>query len=198
MARLNPGALPTTILHHLADGACRTIEELETALGLSRRQVSDGAAKLAYRKYLCRMERGCYQLTDLGLDAAATGAVITSGPSGPDTKRIRSKVQNTFRDRAWRSMRLRRQFTIGDIVADAATDADADPDSNVARYVRSLRLAGYVTEMRARQPGTKVTSCGFKRYALVKDTGPIAPVYRTKTGTLHDYNSGEDVACGSK
>ncbi|WP_145925929.1 hypothetical protein [Shinella sp. HZN7] len=198
MARLNPGALPTTILHHLGDGACRTIDELEAALGLTKRQVSDGAAKLAYRKYLCRMAVGCYQLTDLGLEAAASGEVITSGPIGPDSKTVRSKVRNTFRDRVWRSMRMRRQFTVGDLVADAATEADADPDNNVSRYLRWLRLAGYVTEMRARQPGTKVTSNGFKRYSLAKDTGPVAPAYRPKTGTLHDYNLGEDVSCRKK
>lgn len=195
MTRLDPGTLPTTLLHHLADGSCRTIAELEADLGLSRRQVSDGAAKLAMRKYLCRMERGCYQLSDLGLVAASEAEVITSGPIRPDTKRVRTKVENTFRDRAWRSMRFRRQFTIGDIVADARTDADADPDNNVARYLRYLKAAGYVSELRTRQPGTRLTSGGFKRFSLVKDSGPIAPVYRPKTGTLHDYNLGEDVPC---
>lgn len=198
MSRLDPGTLPTAILRHLADGCCRTISELETELGLTRRQVSDGAAKLAVRKYLCRMERGCYQLTDLGLDAATSGEVITSGPSGPDTKRVRAKLRNTFRDRAWRSMRMRRQFSIGDIAADAATDGDIDPDNNVSRYLRHLRAAGYVSEMRGRQSGTKPTSNGFKRFCLAKDTGPVAPVYRPKTGTLHDYNLGKDVPCQSR
>lgn len=198
MARTNPGTLPTTILVHLADGACRTIEELEKALGLSRRQVSDGAAKLAYRKFLCRMERGCYQLTELGLKAAGEGQVIKSGPIGPDTGKVRAKVSNTFRDRAWRSMRVRRQFTIADIVADAAADGDTDPESNVGRYLRALGMAGYVKEMRERAPGTRLTSNGFKRFVLVKDTGPVAPVYRPKARTLHDYNLQEEIACHAK
>ncbi len=198
MTRANAGMLPTTILTHLADGACRTIEELEQALGLTRRQVSDGAAKLAFRKYLCRMERGCYQLTDLGLKAAGEGEVIRSGPIGPDTVKVRNRIADTFRDRAWRSMRLRRQFTIADVVADAANEADADPENNVARYLRALRMAGYVKEMQGRSPGTRLTSNGFKRFVLVKDTGPVAPVYRPKTLALHDYNLGEDVACRAR
>lgn len=198
MTRANAGMLPTTILAHLADGACRTIDELEQALGLTRRQVSDGAAKLAYRKYLCRMERGCYQLTDLGLKAAGDGEVIKSGPIGPDTVKVRTKVSNTFRDRAWRSMRLRRQFTIADVVADAGTEGDADPENNVARYLRALRMAGYVKEMRERAPGTRLTSNGFKRFALVRDTGPVAPVYRPKSHSLHDYNLQEEVSCHAR
>ena len=198
MARHENGALPTTILNALANGSCRTMDDLVDDLGLTRRQVSDGAAKLAYRKYLCRMERGCYQLTDAGLAAAAAGEVITSGPLGPDTKAVRSKVSNTFRDRAWRAMRVRRQFTMDDIVADAATDDDADPKNNVARFIRFLRLSGYVAEQRSRQPGTRLTSAGLKRFSLIRDTGPLAPVFRPKTGMVHDYNIGEDVPCREK
>lgn len=198
MARQENGALPTTILNALADGSCRTMNDLVVDLGLSRRQVSDGAAKLAYRKYLCRMDRGCYQLTEAGLAAAAAGETITSGPLGPDTKPVRNKVSNTFRDRAWRAMRVRRQFTIGDIVADAATEGDADPKNNVARFIRFLKQAGYVAEQRSRQPGTRLTSSGFKRFLLLRDTGPLAPVFRPKTGSVHDYNLGEDVPCPRK
>lgn len=198
MARQENGALPTAILNALSDGSCRTIDELVTGLGLSRRQVSDGAAKLAYRKYLCRMERGCYQLTDAGVVAAQAGEIIKSGPIGPDTTGVRKKVTNTFRDRAWRSMRMRRQFTISDVAADAAREDDADPENNVSRYLRALRLAGYVVEMRLRQPGTRLTSAGFKRYSLIKDTGPIAPAYRPTIGAVHDFNTGKDVPCASK
>lgn len=195
MAHKGNGVLPTTILNALADGSCRTMDDLVAELGLSRRQVSDGAARLAYRKYLCRMERGCYQLTDAGLAAAATGEVITSGPLGPDTGSVRNKVSNTFRDRAWRAMRVRRQFTVGDIAADAATETDRNPRNNVARFLCFLRQAGYVTELRSRQSGTRLTSPGYKRFSLLRDTGPLAPAFRPKTGMLHDYNLGEDVPC---
>lgn len=196
-AKLPPGALPTAIMRHLADGACLTIDELSVALDLTRRQVSDGAAKLAARKYLLRMAKGCYRLSETGLEAAAAGEVITCGPTGPDTKPVRTKVRNTFRDRAWRSMRIRRQFTLADVIADAATDADTNSDSNMRRYLQFLKQAGYVAELRSRQPGTRMTSNGFKRYALVKNTGPLAPVYRPKVSALHDYNIGEDVPCAS-
>ena len=197
MVRLDPGTLPTTILHHLADGSCKTISELVSCLALSHRQVSDGAAKLAARKYLIRMERGCYQLSDAGLAAATAGEVITSGPKGPDTASVRKPVQNTYRERAWRSMRIRRAFSIGDVAADAATGDQAGID-NARRYIRNLIAAGYVAELPRRQAGTRLTSPGSKQYRLLKDTGPRAPVYRPKRDAVHDYNTGEDVPCKSR
>ncbi len=57
MTNIAPGELPTKLLNHLSDGRCRTIDEMEADLGLSRRQISDAATQLALRRFLCRMER---------------------------------------------------------------------------------------------------------------------------------------------
>lgn len=189
------GFLPTTIMNSLKDGACQTIDDLVAGLELTRRQVSDGAAKLIFRGLLERVETGCYQLTPAGLEAVRAGEVIKSGPWRPDTVRVRKPLPDTFRQRLWTAMRMSNTFTIGDVAMIAAREGDESPENNAAWYVRRLRWAGYVAELPVRQQGTRLTSSGFKRYRLMQDTGSNAPVYRPKTRTLFDFNTGEAVPC---
>lgn len=189
-----PGTLPNTVLHSLTNGTCRTMDDLVSDLGLSRRQVSDGAAKLVLRGYLERVEAGCYRLTAAGLAAAAAGEVIKSGPYRKHTDKAREALPDTFRQRLWTAIRMSGAFTIGDVVM-AATRGDKDAESNAGRYLRYLIRAGYVAELPVRQPGTRMTSNGFKRYRLIKNTGQIAPIYRGLTGEIYDYNTGECAPC---
>lgn len=189
------GFLPTTILNSLKDGACQTIDDLVVGLELTRRQVSDGAAKLIFRGLLERVETGCYQLTPAGLEAARSGEVIKSGPWRPDTVSVRKPLPDTFRQRLWTAMRMSRTFTIGDVAMIAARPDDESPENNAAWYVRRLRWAGYVAELPVRQKGTRLTSTGFKRYRLLKDTGSVAPVYRPKIRALYDHNTQEALLC---
>lgn len=195
-SRQETGVLPTTLLQCLADGTCRTIDELDVDLPLTRRQISDGAVKLILRGYAERIEVGCYRLTHDGLSAAARGEVIKSGPWRPDTGRARKPVANTFRQRVWTVMRMSGSFTLGDLVMAAAGADDRDAGSNASFYIRRLIGAGYVFELPVRQRDTKVTSNGIKRFRLLKDTGPKAPVYRSRTRSIYDYNTAEDVPCG--
>lgn len=193
--KLDAGAIPTMILHHLADGACRTIDDLAASLPLNRRQISDGACKLILRNHLERVEAGCYHLTANGVAAAISGTVIKSGPWRPDTAKVRQRRSDTFRQRLWNAMRMSVTFTIGEIVI-AANRGGVDPEGNAGKYLRCLKAAGYVAELPVRQRGTRMTSNGFKRFRLLKDTGPLAPVFRAKKMAIHDYNCGEDVPCG--
>lgn len=196
--RFDPGEIPTTIMRCLADGACRTIDDLNDMLDLTRRQISDGAARLVLRDYAERVEIGCYQLTVAGLEAARQGEVITSGPWRPDTVKVRKPVKDTFRRRLWNAMRVGGTFMVSDLVMAAARDDDADPYNNAARYIRHLVKVGYVEELATRQRGTRPTSSGFKRFRLLRNTGPIPPAWSPKRKVLHDYNTREDVPCKSK
>ncbi len=191
--RHHPGKAPTALLQALADGSCQTIDQLEVRLDLTRRQVSNAAACLLRRDYLMRMGTGCYQLTEAGQAAVASGEVIKSGPRGPrDTVH---KVANTFRERAWRSMRMRHWFTIPDLIVDAAREDDGNPVDNLHRYLRALRGAGYVRVAARRVKGTATTSNGFMQFVLAKNTGPLAPIVRSKVAAIYDQNLGEDVPC---
>ena len=191
--RHHPGKAPTALLQALADGSCQTIDQLEISLNLTRKQVSDAAAILLRRDYLMRMGAGCYQLTEAGLAAAVAGDVIKSGPRGP--RHRPHIVRNTLRERAWRSMRIRRRFTVSDLMLDAAGVDDKSPAANLQRYLWSLSKAGYVAAAKDRVDHSSPTSNGFKLWILRKNTGPLAPVVLSKVAAVHDRNTGEDVPC---
>lgn len=187
-----PGTLPNTILCNLSDGTCRTMDELDDALSLTRRQISNGAAKLVMRGFVERIEVGCYQLTEAGRKAIADGVEITSGPYRPDYGQARRPQRQTLRQRAWNTMRISSSFSISDLIVAAASGSERNAENNLQLYCRKLASAGYLAELPVRQAGTRLTSNGFKRYRLLKDTGNIAPVWRPKKRELFDHNLGPD------
>lgn len=182
-----PGEIPMTVRAALHDGACRTIDQLDALLPLTRRQISNGAARLIMRGQLERVEAGCYRLTPAGHEALARGEAITSGPIGPLTGRARKPLRDTLRQRAWTAMRMSGTFTIGDLIM-AAGRGEADAETNLGRYLRHLKTAGYVAELPMRQRGTRPTSNGFKQFRLLRDTGPIAPVWSAARLLMIDHN----------
>lgn len=191
--RHHPGKAPTALLQMLRGGDCLTIDAVEARIDLTRRQISDAAACLSRRGYMLWLGPGLYQLNEAGLAAAEVGEVIRSGPRGA-RKKIRD-VKGTLRERAWRSMRVRRRFTLSDLIMDAATGEDKSPKDNLGRYLRSLAAAGYVAVLAQRAPGAALTSPGHHVWALLKDTGPLAPILLSKVAAIHDRNTREDVAC---
>ncbi|WP_319498802.1 hypothetical protein [uncultured Cohaesibacter sp.] len=142
------------------------------------------------RGVLERVELGCYQLTDDGKQIIASGQKITSGPIRSD-RGLSRKPRDTVRQRAWNVMRMSGSFTTGDITPHAAPGNEKRAEVNLLKYFAALRRAGYLVELPVRVRGTKLTSNGFKRFRLMKDTGPIAPIYRANKGCLFDHNLGE-------
>lgn len=191
-----PGAVATALLHNLASGACLTADQMAGSLGVTRAQAVTAAGKLIRRGYLVKMATGCFQLSESGSAAAASGEVITSGPIGK-TGAIATH-RNTFRERAWIAMRIRRRFTIGQIVASAGREGERNARENARKYISQLCRAGFVKQLLNRQPGTCMGSNGFKRFMLARDTGPRAPVYRAELQVIHDFNTGEDVPCSPR
>tara|TARA_R110000868_G_scaffold368852_1_gene632006 strand:- start:23308 stop:23883 length:576 start_codon:yes stop_codon:yes gene_type:complete len=181
-----PGAVPTALLQTLSSGTCRTVEQLIEDLGVQRAQVTNAALLLLRRDYLMRMGAGCYQLTELGLSAAAVGEVIGSGVRGPRERII--PRSDTFRQRAWRSMRIRRRFTVGEIASDAETPKNTDAQANASRIIAQLVAAGYISPLPHRK------GCA-RKFILTKDTGPRVPAYREGRQLLRDFNTKEDVPC---
>ncbi|MDX5595296.1 helix-turn-helix domain-containing protein [Pseudovibrio sp. SPO723] len=190
-----PGEIPTTILYSLGDGACRTMDELDEALDLSRHQISKGATKLIFRGLAERVEAGCYRLTDAGKQAVRNGVQLTSGPIKPDRGKRRKPQRNTLRQRAWNIMRMGDAFTVPDLMMVVQTGGEKTAANNLHRYIRALTKHGYLLEMPRRMAGTKVTSNGYKRWKLLNDTGPIAPVLRPGSNVMFDHNLGEVVPC---
>ncbi|WP_146010353.1 hypothetical protein [Acidimangrovimonas sediminis] len=184
------GAATTALLRAMADGSDHGVMALQEQLGLNRRQFNNAARRLFLRSYATIVKPGVIRLTNGGKAAASSGEVIRGGPKGQV-----KIIKDTFRQRAWTAMRVRRCFTIGEIVADASRDGDGDQQDNARRYVSRLSAAGYVAEMPRRVSGTAPGSNGFKRWLIRQDTGPKAPVFRESACAIHDPNTGEDVAC---
>lgn len=67
----------------------------------------------------------------------------------------------------WNSMRQLRTFTTADIVATAEVTT-----SNAAHYLRGLLAAEYLV---MRQPARRGVPGSYAVYALVRNTGPVAP-----------------------
>ncbi|MEW5905135.1 MAG: hypothetical protein AB1722_12430 [Pseudomonadota bacterium] len=175
---------------------CVTEARLLDLTGLSKRQVQDSCRLMRHHGLLVKTEEGCHTVTQAGMEAIKSGAHYRSGPK--DAKHNGKRIWNdTTRIRIWRAMRIRRKFTVPEIVTLVAhEDMHNDPTSNVQRYVRALVKAGYLIELPKREKGSALTSNGYKRYWLQddKDTGPQAPVLRARVGKVFDPNTGIEVA----
>lgn len=184
------------LLDLLAPGGCLTMDELDAAGELTRRQIGKAVGQLIHRGLVERVEAGCYQITDEGRQALRNGLVITSGPHRPLTGQRRPR-KDTFRARIWRAMRTMRTFTIPDLLM-MAGDGIRNGRNSADVYVRRLAQAGYVVATPRRAPGTAPTSNGFKVWLLVRDTGHLHPLVCVKARMVFDQNTGETFAYGDQ
>ncbi|TQD37446.1 winged helix-turn-helix transcriptional regulator [Rhodobacter capsulatus] len=194
MASFGPGELQMAVLQHLARPCRPPLTQIARALDVTSKRVSKAASSLVDRGYVARTRPGDYEITTCGKQAIADGKIITSGPVDASGNVLARPETNGFRDRCWRSMRLRGTFTIGDVVCDAV-DGERDAVTDAGRYIRILKFAGYVSDLPGRRKGTKPGSNGLKRFHLDRNTGPRAPLHRSKLGIVHDFNTGEDFPC---
>ena len=104
-------------------------------------------------------------------------------------RKIRIAI-GTDREKTWRAIRIKQKFTLDELARAVFDSGDraADPVDNIRRFVVALEKAGYLISMKKRVPGTALTSNGFKRWMLVRDTGPKNPIPR-KSG-VWDQNDG--------
>jgi hypothetical protein len=164
---------------------------------LKGRQVADACSKLVGHGYLERkhytdssIKPGCYVLTALGRAAQEEGARLTSGPKGAHGKT--KVVPESLRDRAWRVLRIRQKASVPELVG-LLLNAGADDDTvkracnNLNTYLRQLKAAGYLVDMRREAPKS-LTSNGAKRFYLARDTGPLCPIPQPKQKKVYDQN----------
>jgi len=93
-----------------------------------------------------------------------------------------------LRARVWRLLRIRRRLTTAEAVALLCDGDDSAQEIRratgvVGRYLRYLRLAGYVVNLPA--PSAR----GGTPYLLVRDTGAMSPVHLW-SNTMSDPNNG--------
>lgn len=122
-----------------------TIDQIDAALPIGRKQIATAAAKLIQRAFIQRLETGVYALTSTGRRALEDGASLTSGPHRGRRKIARHR--DTLQQRAWTAMRLNASFTIPDIAMLAARPQDRDATGSLQRFFHRLTRAGYLVEM---------------------------------------------------
>lgn len=174
---------------------CFTENRVWMLSGLGQRQVEQGILKLRQHGLVDKVGRGCHKLTDAGREAVASGLKLRSGPrgGGQTGKRIH---KDTLRIRVWRAIRIRRKFSIPDLVSLVAEGGERDIESNIRKYLSALTRAGILTALPRREAGTALTSNGYKRWWLrdEKDSGPLAPVWRQGANTVYDPNTETEAA----
>jgi len=185
-----PGDLQIRLLKEVGPDQCLTIDVLADAMQTTRHIVSLVATRLITRGYLERAEIGCFRLTGEGKTALAEGRKITSGPIGPHTGVRKPNRNSTLRKRLWNAMRVLGKFTISDLVSNAARGEEKDAYNNARRYVRGLDRAGYFRNLRGVK-GNSLTSNNLKRFALIRNSGPEAPMLRPSKSEVYDPNTGE-------
>ncbi len=99
-------------------------------------------------------------------------------PLGAKTKH-RSAGQ--ARERAWQSMRILMRFTVAELVATAEIE-----ESNARKYVRRLHRTGYLRLLAGNANGHPGS---HSVWLLVRNSGPRAPIPRTKDTHVWDLNT---------
>ena len=188
-------------LHKLVDATDKiSLADVARESSLDNLQVANACDKLVSHGYLARqlyadgkIKPGRYTLTHEGRIALEAGAKLKSGPKGPHGKP--RNTAGSLRDKVWRLLRIRQKASVQEIVGllcdgDTPVGQMESVTNNVQKYLRALRLTGYLADMR-REPGDKPGSNGHKRYLLVRDTGPTAPTRRAHN-RVYDHNEGRE------
>lgn len=180
-----------TAINHAVSRDCFTARDVELATGMTAKQVENALAKLRKHDLIKQTQPGCLRLTAAGKAAAEGGQKFRSGPRGRQPgSRGRSEG---LRARAWRAMRVRRKFSVADLIMLSAQggEGERDPESNLLKYIRALTRAGILVELKHREAPTSLTSNGGKRWWLMetRDPGPLAPTVRWKRNQVYDPNS---------
>ncbi|MDV7341005.1 hypothetical protein RYZ26_15470 [Terasakiella sp. A23] len=172
------------VLRQIGPDACLTIDALDKALDIKRKAIIQACGKLVARGMVDRVDTGCFQLTEEGKMVFASGTELTSAPQAPFTNC--RKHTNSMRMRIWHAMRLKQKFTIADLTKLVARDEKA-PRDGVQRYLKVLELAGYLRPLRK--------SGREKRFSLIRDLGPEAPMIRNHRTEVYDPNTQEVFPC---
>ncbi|BCB26451.1 hypothetical protein SKTS_13370 [Sulfurimicrobium lacus] len=184
-----PAQTILTAIVGLAHLDCVDIDLLVHHTKMERKQIANSCAILVNRELIERIKPGCYKLLPAGHVLIARGFEVKSGPRGETAVKQHT---DTLRMKAWRAMRQRKKFSLGDLLVLVANGGEKAIENNVGQYLRALERAGYLTRMARREPGTAMTSNGFIRYLLVKDSGPLAPIWRPSKETVYDPNTQEE------
>ena len=168
-----------------------TFEQLAVNTKENRKSISNSLCHLIHLGYVERSENSSYRLTQQGISLKTSGQEVTFS-TGPTKGYLKQHVhRHSLRERVWRLIRLKRKFSIKDLLSIVLNGTEKDPESNIQRYLKALSRTHYISELKMREAGNVKQSNGFKRYVLIKDTGNKAPLLRMQSKEVYDPNTGE-------
>ncbi|MEO8118725.1 MAG: hypothetical protein ABI606_05305 [Rhodoferax sp.] len=103
-------------------------------------------------------------------------------------------IAKGLREKAWRSMRHLRQFTLNDLLDTNAVGGEKDAPSNLQKYIFRLESYGVLLRLDRRAPGEASTSNGYVIWTLCIDLGWEPPVWRQAEKVLWNPNTNAPVA----
>jgi hypothetical protein len=172
------------VLAAVPPAACLTIDELRAALPFTRNTLAGMLGALVLDGMVERVEAGCFKRC-----IPARQQVPTAGQ--PDLRKPRKRLHGDVQRRLWRAMRLRRKFTIAEVVQLASREGEKSINSSAVAYARALAAAGYL-RLLPRAKGSRA-----QRWMLIRDTGSAPPTARRQDGQrwLMDPNTRERIPC---
>lgn len=174
----------------MMDGEARSSLRIASELNWGPVRVARATMLLVARGLVAATEDGAYAITRDGIDLVVTDGDIPNAFEGRtlDYPDVRAARAGTLQQRAWRAMRLLRRFTAGDLAQYALRKENSGGIQSVQRYNRRLVAAGYVVELPKRVRREGQPPPGYRQYALVRDTGEVAPLAKAD-GTVRDRNA---------
>lgn len=114
--------------------------------------------------------------------ATAHGVAVLTAADRPARA---PKGAEGLRGRFWNVLRKLKKTDVAQLVTMAGAGNEKNPEHNARLYLKALTDAGYLTRMKRRGPHGEMT------YALVRDSGPRAPIVSHRKQTVTDPNNGE-------
>jgi hypothetical protein len=145
------------------------ILDIAAASGASRNHIQKFVGELIEKGFVRQTGEHVAQRGHLG---AASYEVIMPIPAIKHLPIARVKI--------WRSMRVMRRFTVSDLCATAEAS-----NVNVRKYLGALVHGSYVRCIKKAESARSLE--GHAIFALIKDTGPLAPK-RASDGSIFDRN----------
>lgn len=94
-----------------------------------------------------------------------------------------------LREKAWRSMRHFKQFTLNDLLDTNAVGGEKDAPSNLQKYINHLEAYGVLVRLDRSLPGESKMSNGHIIWWLANDLGWEPPVWRQTQKVLWNPNT---------
>lgn len=109
----------------------------------------------------------------------------------PSGRTVGTKASG-LREKAWRTIRHLRQFTLNDLLDINATGSEKDAPSNLFKYLDKLEQCGVLVRLDRRASDAN-KSRGFVVWRLERDLGWDAPVWRNVQKVLWNPNTNSAV-----